>query len=389
MAAVGCGAAGMMLRMRGGVSLRSQHAHSVLPRARSATPHSRQRRPRCTTACTAASTSQLQQLSAITTLSIDTGDLDLISEYAETGFITDATTNPLLVAQAALRGEASYAALVEEAVAFAKAQGDAAEVLEIAMDRLAVNLGRQIVEIVPGYVSTEVDPRLSFDTQETVRRGKRIIEMYEDAGVDRSRVLVKVAGTWEGIVAMEALEKEGIQCNVTLVFGMTQAVAAAQRGAHLISPFTGRILDWHKAKTGKDVWDPMEDPGVVECQRMYQYFKKYDHGTICMPASWRPSRGQGYDLDEIRALAGSDRMTIPPAFLAKLKENYDPLPRVLDPITSSAQCVDAEFGGGMIDENMFRLMLNADVCTTLKMAEGINQFIGESEKLEAAIRELL
>ncbi|KAK3269732.1 hypothetical protein CYMTET_21841 [Cymbomonas tetramitiformis] len=329
---------------------------------------------------------QLEQLSDMTTLSVDTGDLSLIEEFAATGCITDATTNPLLVAQAGLRGDATYVAFVEEAVSYAKENASGDDAVALAMDRLAVNLGREIVKIVPGYVSTEVDPRLSFDTEETVFRGKRIIDMYETAGVDRSRVLIKVAGTWEGIMAMEQLEKEGIHCNVTLVFGFTQAVASAQRGAHLISPFTGRILDWHKAKTGQEVWEPEEDAGVVECARMYNYFKKYGHDTICMPASWRPSRGPGYDLDEIRALAGADRMTIPPQFLNQLRDSTEELPRVLDVESGAAACTDDEVGGGKMDEKLFRFMLNADGCTTVKMAEGICSFVSETEKLEEAIR---
>eukprot|EP00854_Cymbomonas_tetramitiformis_P026639 gene26639-32715_t len=283
----------------------------------------------------------------MTTLSVDTGDLSLIEEFAATGCITDATTNPLLVAQAGLRGDATYVAFVEEAVSYAKENASGDDAVALAMDRLAVNLGREIVKIVPGYVSTEVDPRLSFDTEETVFRGKRIIDMYETAGVDRSRVLIKVAGTWEGIMAMEQLEKEGIHCNVTLVFGFTQAVASAQRGAHLISPFTGRILDWHKAKTGQEVWEPEEDAG--------------------------------YDLDEIRALAGADRMTIPPQFLNQLRDSTEELPRVLDVESGAAACTDDEVGGGKMDEKLFRFMLNADGCTTVKMAEGICSFVSETE----------
>jgi transaldolase len=190
--------------------------------------------------------SQLAQLAGMTTLSIDTGDLDVLKAFAETGAITDATTNPLFVSQAGLSGDARYVAFVDAAIAYAKENAESeSDVLELAMDRLAVEPGLEIVKLIPGYVSTEVDIRASFDTKESLRRARRIIAMYEAAGVDRSRVLVKLAGTWEGIQAARELEKEGITCNITLIFGFIQAVAAAQAGARLISPFPGRIKDWH------------------------------------------------------------------------------------------------------------------------------------------------
>ena len=254
--------------------------------------------------------SQLAQLAGMTTISIDTGDLSVIEEFASTGLITDATTNPLFVAQAGTSGDPRYIAFVDKAIAYAEERrgkrppaatgllrglfgGGAApvagdeEVLELAMDRLAVELGLEIVNLVPGYVSTEVDIRASFDTKESLRRARRIIAMYEAAGVPRSRVLIKLAGTWEGIKACEELEKEGITCNITLIFGFIQAVAAAQAGARLISPFPGRIKDWHSANGGEATYPPEADPGVVCVSRMYEYYKKHGHeGTICMPASW-------------------------------------------------------------------------------------------------------
>ena len=258
------------------------------------------------------------------------------------------------------------------------------------MDRLAVELGLEIVKIVPGYVSTEVDIRASFDTAESLRRARRIIEMYEAAGVDRSRVLVKLAGTWEGIQAARELEKEGITCNITLSFGFIQAVAAAQAGARLISPCPGRIKDWAAANGGSPAYEPSEDPGVVEVGRMYKYYKKYGHEkTICMPASWRPSRGAGdaaFATDEIVALAGVDRMTIPPPLLRQLAETAAPLARVLEPAQAAAACADVEpLGGGALTEADFRMAMNADVAATTKMAEGINAFVAETEKLKAAI----
>ncbi|EKX37612.1 hypothetical protein GUITHDRAFT_77986 [Guillardia theta CCMP2712] len=335
---------------------------------------------------------QLAQLASMTTLSVDTGDLKLIKELASTGYITDATTNPLFVSQAGLSGDPTYIAFVDEAVAYAKKKlgtSQGAEVVELAMDRLAVNLGKEISKLVKGYVSTEVDPRLSFDVQESLRRARRIIKMYEEEGVPKSRILIKLAATWEGILAAEELQKEGINCNLTLIFGMVQAVAAAQRGARLISPFTGRILDWHKVEAKKETWEPSEDPGVVECTRMYNYYKKYGHDTICMPASWRPSRGKGYELDEIRELAGTDRMTIPPNFLKMLAESTDPLPRKLDPASAVKNCKDAEFGGGKLQEKEFRFLLNQDGCATEKMCQGIRAFVADTEKLEAAMKSKL
>ena len=348
--------------------------------------------------------SQLAQLAGMTTISIDTGDLSVIEEFASTGLITDATTNPLFVAQAGTSGDPRYIAFVDKAIAYAEERrgkrrglfgpvaGDE-EVLELAMDRLAVELGLEIVNLVPGYVSTEVDIRASFDTKESLRRARRIIAMYEAAGVPRSRVLIKLAGTWEGIKACEELEKEGITCNITLIFGFIQAVAAAQAGARLISPFPGRIKDWAAANGGKPAYEPAEDPGVVEVGRMYAYYKKYGHEkTICMPASWRPSRSTPADgvaehaIDEIVALAGVDRMTIPPPLLTQLAETRAPLPRLLAPEAAAAACADVLVGGGDVSESEFRFMLNADVAATTKMAEGINAFVGETLKLEAALK---
>lgn len=332
-------------------------------------------------------TSQLAQLAGMTTLSIDTGDLGVVKEFASTGYITDATTNPLFVSQAGLSGDPTYTAMVDEAVAYAKQHesGDAA--VSLACDRLAVNLGREIVQLVPGYVSTEVDIRLSFDTEQSVARARRIIDMYASAGVPKERVLIKLAGTWEGMRAAKQLQAEGIDCNITLIFAFIQAVVAAQAGARLISPFPGRILDWHKSKGGGPLYEPREDPGVLMCARTYRYYKKYGHGTICMPASWRPSRGEPeFALDEIVALAGTDRMTIPPPLLSKLAEIEAPLERVLEPTAAAAACDEPELGGGQVDEKTFRFMMNADGCGPDKMGEGIRAFVKDTEALEAAIR---
>ncbi|KAJ8599774.1 hypothetical protein CTAYLR_003432 [Chrysophaeum taylorii] len=337
---------------------------------------------------------QLGDLASMTTLSIDSGDLDVIAKWASTGVISDATTNPLFVAQAGTSGDARYVAFVDRAIAYARERASGDDAVILAMDRLAVELGLEIVRIVPGYVSTEVDVRASFDTAETVRRARRIIEMYEAEGVDRSRVLVKVAGTFEGIKAAEILEAEGIACNVTLVFGFVQAVLSAQAKARLISPFPGRVLDWWKLKDGFKTCEPDDDPGVLAVRRVYEYYKKHGHDrTICMPASWRPSRGNDdprYAVDEIVALAGVDRMTIPAPLLEILAEETGPLPRKLDPETAKANCKDDVLADDetnrAMSESRFRLELNADVCATTKLAEGINAFIAETLKLEAAIR---
>jgi len=320
-------------------------------------------------------------------LSIDTGDLQVIKDFAATGFITDATTNPLFVSQAGLSGDPVYVAFVDDAIAYAR-EKDGDDVA-LAMDKLAVNLGVAIAKLVPGYISTEVDPRLSFDKEETLRRARRIIALYEEAGVPRSRVLIKLAATWEGIAAMAELEAEGITCNITLVFGFVQAVAAAQYGARLISPFPGRILDYNKRVQGREAWEPDEDPGVVAVRRMYEYFKRHGHETICMPASWRPSRGKGHDLDEIEALAGTDRMTIPPGFLEQLAQSSGTLPRKLEAAKAADTCSDDILCGGKISEAQFRLLMNQDGCATEKTAEGLRAFIADTDKLEEVIRQKL
>lgn len=342
------------------------------------------------------SCSQLEQLAGMTVLSIDSGDLQVIERYAKTGHITDATTNPLFVSQAGLSGDPVYAKLVDDAVAFAVERSDGASsdtttITALAIDKLAVNLGAAIAGIVRGYVSTEVDPRLSFDTDASVSRALRIIELYRDMGVDKSRVLIKLAATWEGILAAEILEQEhGITCNLTLIFSVTQAVACAQRSATLISPFPGRILDWNRSAQGRTTGvAPEDDEGVVAVKRMYQYYKCHDHDTICMPASWRPSRGTDdpdFQLDEIRGLAGVDRMTIPAPLLERLNTCFDELPRVLT-VEAAKATDEPQIAGGRMDEGTFRYLLNMDGCGTDKLGEGIRAFIGETEKLEKAILE--
>ena len=334
-------------------------------------------------------TSALESLADLTTLSIDSGDIDTVARYAKTGLITDATTNPLFVSQAGANGDARYEAMVQEAVTYAKATtcvSDGCAVpeksLEVAMDRLAVNLGKELASLVPGKVSTEVDIRLSYDTERSVERARSIISMYEDMGVSRDRILIKLAGTWEGIQAAKILEKEGIRCNITLVFSFLQAAAAAQAGAYLISPFPGRILDWHKKQSGKESYTPDADPGVLAVRRMYAYFKKYGYDTICMPASWRPSRGagvEGSEVDEILALAGVDEMTIPPPLLDSLSRMDSGLvQRKCEAKSDAAACNDPNF---TLTEDSFAAYWKTDVCGQEKLKEGIVAFTSETEKL--------
>jgi transaldolase len=330
-----------------------------------------------------ATATALEELSKMTTISIDSGDLDVVAQYTKSGLITDATTNPLFVSQAGASGDKRYADMVFDAIMYAKEQmgggdsplADFEPEIDLAMDKLAVNLGAKLTELVPGRVSTEVDIRLSYDTEASVQRARNIIKMYEEMGIDRSRILIKLAGTWEGIQAARTLEKENIQCNITLIFSFLQAAAAAQAGAFLVSPFPGRILDWHRMKSGKDTFHPSADPGVLLVKRMYAYFKKYDYKTICMPSSWRPSRGTGSvgsDVDEILALAGVDEMTIPPPLLESLlQRNSGDVVRECEAKTDAATCCDPDF---TLDEATYRAYWETDTCGKEKLDEGIDSF---------------
>jgi transaldolase len=331
---------------------------------------------------TASSLSQLEQLASMTTLSIDSGDLNIIRKFSATGCITDATTNPLFVAQAGLSSDmtSEYSPMVQLAIQEAT--------VDLAIDRLSVELGTAIAKLVRGYVSTEVDPRLSFDTQASIERALRIIRMYEQNHISKDRILIKLAATWEGIQAAHILEtKHDIRCNLTLIFSTTQAICCAQHGVHLISPFPGRILDWHKAKSGRTtpLTDANLDEGVVACREMYRHYKTYGYDTICMPASWRPSRGPGYDLDEIRALAGTDRMTIPPALLEQLQASYEPLERILSTDTVTPK-LDRSLDP-IMTEAEFRYRMTMDGCGNDKLAEGIRAFVELTEKLEISLQE--
>jgi transaldolase len=303
--------------------------------------------------------SKLEQLKAITTVVADTGDLEAIARLKP----VDATTNPsLLLKAAAMPG---YAALLDQSVA--ASGGD----LALACDRFAVAVGQEILKIIPGRISTEVDARLSFDTQATLRRAERLIDLYEQAGIGRERVLIKVAATWEGIRAAEQLEKTGVQTNLTLLFSFAQAVACADAGVFLISPFVGRIYDWYKKAEGRD-FTGAEDPGVRSVTRIYNYYKANGYATVVMGASFR-NQGQ------IEQLAGCDRLTISPELLQQLSEDTQTLERRLQPGASAEPRQS-------LDEAAFRWALNEDAMATEKLAEGIRQFARDQEKLEALLK---
>ena len=307
---------------------------------------------------------QLEQLRGMTTVVADTGDIDSIARYRP----TDTTTNPSLLLQAA--GKAEYAHIVSAAVS---QNTDINEIL----DAIGVGFGLEILKLVPGRISTEVDARLSFDTEATVARAESIIERYAKAGIDKSRVLIKIASTWEGIKAAEILEKRGIHCNLTLLFGFAQAVRCADAGVQLISPFVGRILDWYKAAEGRDSYPPAEDPGVVSVTGIYNYFKKFGYATEVMGASFR-------NIGEITELAGCDLLTIAPALMDELAANDAPIERKLDPAKAGAM----ELTRVGFDENAFRWSMNEDPMATEKLSDGIRRFAADTLKLEAFIRSL-
>lgn len=308
--------------------------------------------------------SKLDQLRQLSTVVADTGDLDAIERFKP----EDATTNPSLLLKAAQLPR--YRPLVDDLLGrFKPANGHNADSIREVALQLAVSVGREITQLVPGKVSTEVDARLSFDCDATAAQARRLIELYESQGVDRSRILIKIASTWEGIAAAEILEKEGIECNLTLLFSFAQAKACADAGATLISPFVGRILDWHKAQ-GEQFDDPMNDPGVRSVSRIYNYYKTHGYNTVVMGASFR-------NTGEILALAGCDRLTISPALLAELDQEQGEISPVLT--TERAASDDAQQS---LNESEFRWQLNADAMATEKLAEGIRGFAADQEKLE-------
>jgi len=314
----------------------------------------------------------LDQLKAVTVVVADTGDINAIEKFTP----RDATTNPSLITMAAQMPE--YQGIVDDTLKGARetlgASASAADVVTLAFDRLAVSFGLKILDIIPGRVSTEVDARLSFDTDATVTKGREIIAQYEAAGISKDRILIKIAATWEGIQAAAVLEKEGIATNLTLIFGLHQAIACAENGITLISPFVGRILDWYKKDTGRDSYAPAEDPGVVSVTAVYNYYKKFGFKTEVMGASFR-------NLGEITELAGNDLLTISPGLLEELQATEGDLPTKLDAGKSAAMDI-AEIN---VDKATFEAMHAEDRMATDKLAEGIEGF----EKALVTLEELL
>jgi transaldolase len=312
-------------------------------------------------------TTQLDQLKQFTTVVADTGDFGTLKQYTP----RDATTNPSLIFKAAQMAEYSF--LVDKAIADNKAKASGKELLPLIMDDLLVLFGTEILKIVPGRVSTETDADFAFDTEALVAKGRRFIELYKAQGIPRERVLVKIASTWEGIRAAEILQREGINCNLTLLFSLAQAIACAEAKAKLISPFVGRIMDWYKAKEKKD-FAPAEDPGVISVKEIYGYYKKFGYTTEVMGASFR-------NIGEIQELAGCDLLTISPNLLGELQKNTSPLTRKLSPEIARESKIEKI----SLDEKKFRWLFNESAMATEKTAEGIRSFNADAQKLEQAI----
>jgi len=314
-------------------------------------------------------TTQLEQLKSMTTVVADTGDFEAIALYQP----QDATTNPSLLLKAVQIEK--YRPLAIEAVKWAKDQGSTDDVAAVAADKLAVLIGAKLMEQVPGYVSTEVDARLSFDTMATVEKANHLLALYRDQGIDTSRVLIKIAATWEGIQAARILEAQGIKTNVTLVFSFAQARASAEAGAFLISPFVGRILDWYKADQPDADFSGANDPGVQSVTRIYNYFKEHGYDTIVMGASFR-------NISEIQELAGCDRLTISPGLLDELANTDADLPRKLTPVDSPKAAPAA------LTEQTFRWDMNEEAMATDKLSQGIRQFAKDQVTLETMLTDL-
>ncbi len=315
---------------------------------------------------------KLEALKAITTVVADTGDIEAIKQFKP----VDATTNPSLILKASKL--ANYQHLIEEAIDWALAikgnEKDSQETLENVGDKLAVNIGCEILTSIPGLISTEVDARLSFDTAATVAKARKLIRLYQDAGVSSDRILIKMASTWEGIKAAEILEAEGIHCNLTLLFHFSQAQACAEAGATLISPFVGRILDWYKANTDKTEYLGSEDPGVISVTDIYNFYKNHNFKTIVMGASFR-------NIGEIEQLAGCDRLTISPDLLAELEADTQPLEQKLFPAKETIPAPET------LSESHFRWEMNNDPMAHDKLADGIRRFAADQVTLEVMLSE--
>ena len=304
---------------------------------------------------------KLEQLSEMTVVVADTGDLTAIAEYTP----QDATTNPSLLLKVAQ--DERYSKVIEQSIATASGN------LIDAVDNFAVDIGCEILKIIPGRVSTEVDARLSFDNHATIDKAHKLINLYKDRGIDKERILIKIAATWEGIKAAEQLQKEGINCNLTLLFSFAQAVACAEADVFLISPFVGRILDWHKANGGQQNYLPHEDPGVISVTKIYNYYKQHDYSTIVMGASFR-------NVGEIEALAGCDYLTIGPNYLEELRNDNGKMARQLNDDNASVKQDKLT-----LDENQFRWLHNEDAMATEKLGQGIRAFAVDQIKLEQLI----
>jgi len=321
-------------------------------------------------------TNSLDQLKATgTTVVSDSGDFASIGKYKP----QDATTNPSLILAASKKAE--YGRLVEVAVKYGKEHGGSIDdQVDAALDRLLVEFGKEILQIVPGKVSTEVDARFSFDIKGSVDKALHIIELYKKIGIPKERVLIKIASTWEGIQAAKILQSEyGINCNLTLMFSLPQAIAAAEAGAFLISPFVGRILDWYKA-TNKREYSKEEDPGVASVKAIFNYYKKFGYKTIVMGASFR-------SIGEITELAGCDYLTIAPNLLEQLQNSEEPVPKKLD--ASGAHSLNIEKKSYLADEPLFRFDFNEDAMAVEKLREGISKFAADAETLKAMLKEKL
>ena len=314
---------------------------------------------------------QLDKLREMTVVVADTGDIEAMKTYKP----QDATTNPSLILSASSLPQ--YAPLIDDAIDYAKKQSnDKAQQLIDAEDKLAVNIGLEILKLVPGRISTEVDARFSYNTEKTIEKARKLMGLYNAAGVSNDRILIKIASTWQGIRAAEILEKEGINCNLTLLFSQAQARACAEAGVYLISPFVGRILDWYKANTDVTEYAANEDPGVISVTEIYNYYKEHGYKTVVMGASFR-------NIGEITELAGCDRLTIAPALLQKLQESDAPLVRKLE-FTGEVKAKPQA-----LTESEFYWQHNSDPMAVEKLAEGIRKFAVDQEKLEAMLAEKL
>ncbi|QWP77197.1 transaldolase [Lysobacter sp. K5869] len=312
---------------------------------------------------------RLEQLRQLSSVVADTGDIEAIARFHP----LDATTNPSLLLKAA--GLPAYAPLIDAAVAQAQGENAQARVADAGL-RLAVAIGGEILKLIPGRVSTEVDARLSFDTPATLAQARRIVELYDAAGIGRDRLLIKIASTWEGIRAAEQLEREGIHCNLTLLFSFAQAVACAEAGVYLISPFVGRILDWHLANGMAKPATPQDDPGVQSVARIWNYYKRHGYATVVMGASFR-------NVGQVLALAGCDRLTISPELLGELADSDGEVPRALHDDGQRAA------PGERLSEAAFRWQHNEDAMATDKLADGIRRFAADQRKLEELLAQRL